>query len=127
MAEHNEFGRWGEEMAARFLVKNGYVILHRNWRHGHLELDIVADYFGELVFVEVKSRCNEHYQPAELAVDISKRKHLVKVAHDYMHYFRLDQPWRYDIITIVGDSQAHILKHIERAFHETRTKPRYPY
>ena len=56
MAEHNEFGKEGETAAADFLTEKGYSILHRNWRCGKKELDIVAKYNNELIVVEVKSR-----------------------------------------------------------------------
>ena len=35
MAEHNEFGKEGEEEAAAYLIDKGYSIRHRNW---HLSL-----------------------------------------------------------------------------------------
>ena len=56
MASHNELGKDGEEMAARWLENKGYEILHRNWRHSHYEIDIVAAKASFLHFVEVKAR-----------------------------------------------------------------------
>ena len=44
MAEHNEFGKEGEEEAAAYLIDKGYSIRHRNWHCGKKELDIVAEY-----------------------------------------------------------------------------------
>ncbi|MBP1640462.1 MAG: hypothetical protein H6Q17_2045 [Bacteroidetes bacterium] len=31
MARHNELGKEGEEAAANYLAKNGYIIRRRNW------------------------------------------------------------------------------------------------
>ena len=56
MAEHNELGKAGETAAVAYLEARGYVIRHRNWRKGHLELDIVAAKDNELIVVEVKTR-----------------------------------------------------------------------
>ena len=56
MADHNELGREGEDEALLYLTQKGYTLLARNWRSGHLEIDIVAEWFGEIVFVEVKPR-----------------------------------------------------------------------
>ena len=56
MAEHNDFGNLGEKMAREYLQKKGYVIRHTNWFYQKDELDIVAEYNGELIVVEVKSR-----------------------------------------------------------------------
>ena len=49
-------GQRGEEIAARFLLSEGFDLLHRNWRSGRYELDIVARKEGVLHIVEVKSR-----------------------------------------------------------------------
>ena len=49
-------GSKAENIAAEFLLKIGYIILHRNWRYSHKELDIVARDKNILVIVEVKSR-----------------------------------------------------------------------
>ena len=51
-------GRQGEEAAARWLLDHGFTLLHRNWRQGHYELDIVAARKGTLHFIEVKTRRN---------------------------------------------------------------------
>ena len=53
MAEHNEFGKEGEEEAAAYLIDKGYSIRHRNWHCGKKELDIVAEYRNELIVIEV--------------------------------------------------------------------------
>ena len=52
MAEHNEFGKEGEEEAAAYLIDKGYSIRHRNWHCGKKELDIVAEYRNELIVIE---------------------------------------------------------------------------
>lgn len=56
MAEHNELGKAGEDAAIAYLMKQDYVIRHRNWHRGHLELDIVAAKENELIIIEVKTR-----------------------------------------------------------------------
>lgn len=116
MAEHNLLGQIGEEEACRYLVERSYSLLSRNWRVGKLEIDIVADYFGELVFVEVKTRSHEQYALAADAVDREKRTHLLKAAHAYMAAHRLDQPFRFDVITVVGSRRPFEINHIINAF-----------
>ena len=56
MAEHNDFGKAGEHAAVVYLEDHGYIIRDRNWRQGHLELDIVSMLNVTLVIVEVKTR-----------------------------------------------------------------------
>ena len=52
--ESLEFGKTGEQMAARYLADQGYVILEHNYRRGHLEIDLIALDKDEVVIVEVK-------------------------------------------------------------------------
>ena len=59
MAHHNDFGKWGEDVAVNDLQENGFEILARNWRHEHKEIDIIAQREGKLYFVEVKTRHGE--------------------------------------------------------------------
>jgi putative endonuclease len=56
MADHNDFGTQGEQMAKSYLVKKGYKILKTNYRVRNAEVDIIAELGGIVVFVEVKSR-----------------------------------------------------------------------
>lgn len=59
-------GRFGEDLAARYLRDQGMSILERNWRCPRGELDIVAEDGPELVFVEVKTRSTSAFgEPAE--------------------------------------------------------------
>lgn len=116
MAQHNLLGKKGEEAACRYLANNDYRLLSRNWQAGHLELDIVADYFGELVFVEVKTRTNEDFATAESAVTLDKMDNLINAAKMYMTYYHLDQPCRFDIITVVGSEGNFSIDHFKNAF-----------
>jgi len=115
-SSHNLLGKIGEETAARYLMHAGYTLLARNWRVGHLEIDIVAEWYGEVVFVEVKTRSSENYMPAVEAVDLKKKENLLQAARAYMSMHHLDQPCRFDIITVIGPAQPFRLTHRERAF-----------
>ncbi len=116
MAEHNEFGHTGEEMAADYLRQQGYTIMDLNWRSGHKELDIVAEKDNRLIFVEVKSRCNTNYGRPEDAVNNRKIRRIVLAADAYVRCYKLDLPVRYDIITVTGKGSSARIEHIEDAF-----------
>lgn len=120
MAEHNLLGQKGEEEACRYLTRCDYRLLHRNWRCGHLEIDIVAEDFGELVFVEVKTRRNEVFAEAIDAVTSEKKKNIIRAARAYMACYRTDQPFRFDIITVIGEQPPFSITHTENAF-DTRS------
>lgn len=123
MAQHNEVGQWGEQTAALHLMHQDYQILERNWRCRHLEIDIIAEYLGEIVFVEVKTRSGGDFREARAAVDFYKRKHIMDAAQVYLRQNRLDNIWRYDVITIIGNAAHYQLRHEQRAF-DWRTQMR---
>lgn len=117
MAEHNELGKVGESAAVVYLEDNGYLIRHRNWRKGHLELDIVAVKDNELIVVEVKTRSNTQFAQPEDAVDLPKIRRTVRAADTYIKLFQLDVPVRFDIITVVGNKEMFKIEHIKEAFY----------
>ena len=85
MAEHNEFGKDGEDMAAKWLHDNGYQILHRNWRHKQYELDVVALKNNFLHFIEVKTRHFSSFGHPEDSVGKKKFKNLQRAADEYLY------------------------------------------
>jgi len=97
-------GRRGEDLAHRFLRKQGYIIVARNYRlsSGDAEADLIAREGEDLVIVEVKTRATDEYGPPEQAVNPEKRRHLMRVAREYAR--KTDTPWeqvRFDIVSVV--------------------------
>lgn len=114
--EAKEFGVTGEQMAARYLEDQGYVILDRNYHRGHKEVDIIALDHGELAVIEVKTRANEDYFTAEQAVDHRKRQNIIRVANNYVRRYHRTEPLRFDIIAIVGSGANAEIRHTKNAF-----------
>lgn len=114
--EAKEFGMLGEQMATRYLEDQGYVILDRNYRKGHKEVDIIALDHGEIAVVEVKTRSNEEYFSAEQAVDHQKRQNIIRVANNYVRRYHRTEPVRFDIIAIVGNGPDTEIRHTKNAF-----------
>lgn len=114
MAAHNELGKWGEDCAADYLQRKGFVIIERDWRSGHRDIDIIAQADdGTLVFVEVKTRRNRLFGDPEEAVDYQKLLSLQKAINHYIKYRRFDGEVRLDIITVVGNiGQEPEIEHI---------------
>ena len=83
MAIHNDFGKMAEDMAAEWLIKQGYKIIHRNWRYSRLEVDIIANKDQMLHFVEVKARTGKNFGWPEEAVDSQKIQNLIDAAGEY--------------------------------------------
>lgn len=114
--EAKELGETGEQMAARYLEDQGYVILDRNYRRGHKEVDIIALDHGELAVVEVKTRTSEGVFAAEQAVDHRKRQNIIRVANNYVRRYHRTEPLRFDIIAIVGSGATAEIRHTKNAF-----------
>jgi putative endonuclease len=100
MASHNELGKDGEQLAVKWLEEKGYSILHRNWRHSHYEIDIVASKGKFLHFVEVKARNNSRYGNPEDSVTKKKFKNLQKAADEYLFLNPGHQWIQYDVLSI---------------------------
>lgn len=114
--ESKEFGATGEQMAARYLVDKGYVIIEHNHHNRHKEVDIIALDQGELVFVEVKTRSSDYFMQPEEAVNHQKRQNLIRVANQYIRYHKRSEPARFDVIAIVKNDKETRIKHIKNAF-----------
>lgn len=90
----------GEDLAADYLRKAGYVILHRNWRRGHREVDLVAEKKGLLHFVEVKTRSGTQFGLPEERVNREKVRNLMQVAAAYLQVFPQWKRFQIDILSI---------------------------
>ena len=114
MAEHNELGKWGEDLAALYLQDKGYVILERDWHSGHRDIDIVARDGQTVVFVEVKTRRNRTFAEPETAVDFQKLRNLKQAANHYIKFRHIGYDVRFDVVTVVGTSGSEPeIMHIE--------------
>ncbi len=78
-------GRRGEEEASLYLTRLGHRILARNWRGGHLELDIISLLGQELHVVEVKSRVAPVMAEPSRNVGRDKQRHMVAAAKAFLH------------------------------------------
>jgi len=119
MAEHNELGKIGEDLARNYIVKKGYLIRECNWRFGKNEIDIIAETEGFLVIIEVKTRSSEFEAEAQNTVTKTKQKFLIKAAHYYLIYKKIEKETRFDIITIIKSNDKYEIEHMEDAFYPT--------
>ena len=116
MSEHNELGKKGEELAQKYLLRQGYNIKHCNWRFQKAELDIVAQKEDRIVVVEVKSRNIYAFERPQDAVTKSKQKRIVKAADAYIQEWDIDLECRFDVISVVFDKDKYEIEHIQDAF-----------
>jgi len=117
MAEHNELGKKGEELAIDFLIKKGYTIRDKNYRYLKAEVDIIAQKEDVLVAVEVKTRSSRDFGLPQDFVNKKKIKLLVLAIDHYVISKDLDVNVRFDIIAIVHQNNKFEIEHIEDAFY----------
>lgn len=116
MAAHNEFGKWGEQIAAEYLQKKGYRIMFRDWKIGHRDLDIIAKQNDVVVIVEVRTRRNNHFGDTEMTIDRQKIRNICIASNAFVKRLRIDNEIRFDIIAITGTPEiGYTINHIEDA------------
>jgi putative endonuclease len=103
-------GTSGERLAAELLERRGYVVIARNWRCPHGEIDVVAEDGEELVFVEVKTRRGSGLGSPEEAVTLAKRRKLIASAQTYLAEQGAEQrPYRFDVVAVELDAAGHLV------------------
>ncbi|MCR5276332.1 MAG: YraN family protein [Bacteroidales bacterium] len=118
--QRQQVGKQGEDEACLYLIRQGHTVLERNWRSGHLELDIVSLASDGLHFVEVKTRRAPAAADPEENVDGRKRAHLVRAAQAFLQSRqreRLDEMdiW-FDVLTVLIDKEKTTINYYPNAF-----------
>jgi putative endonuclease len=107
-------GRRGEDLAHRFLRRQGFVIVARNYRlsAGDGEADLIAWEGDSLVIVEVKSRGSEAFGPPDRAISEQKFHHMRRIAREYTA--KTGTPWeqvRFDVVSVLLTNPPHLTLH----------------
>jgi len=116
MAEHNDLGKLGEELAVDHLQKNGYTILQTNFVFQKAEIDIIAQKGNILAIVEVKTRSSIDFGLPQDFVKPKKIQLLVKAVNEYVIQNDIDADIRFDIISVFKNGKDFEIEHIEDAF-----------
>lgn len=116
MAQHNELGKKGEELAIEYLEKKGYLIVEKNYRYKKAEVDIIARKEAVLVVIEVKTRSSNYFGNPQDFVNPKKIKLLVMTIDNYVIEKDLDVETRFDIIAVLKNKENYTIQHIKDAF-----------
>lgn len=111
-----ELGIYGEKLAQKHLLKEGYSIRQTNYRFLKYEIDIVAEKDEKIVVVEVKTRQTAEIGEPWMAVTRKKQRQIISCADHYMKARNLDRDVRFDIISIVHNQFRTKLEHLVDAF-----------
>jgi len=115
-------GRYGEQLAAEYLVASGMAILDRNWRCADGELDLVARDGHAVVFVEVKTRSTVAFGEPSEAVSAVKAARIRRLALHWLAEHRaagggLRGDVRFDVVSVVRlGADGPQVTHLRAAF-----------
>lgn len=112
--------KYGEEIAANLLLKQGYELVKRNYRFDRAEIDLIFknDKTQTLVFAEVKTRSSKFFGEPEESVSIGKTEQIIKCAQGFLmqnEQFE-DYEKRFDVIAIFKRGNQEKINHIINAF-----------
>lgn len=111
-----QIGKWGEEVAARYLTDKAYKIVARHFTHRIGEIDIVAAKGGRIIFVEVKTRTSNRFGAPEESIGWSKQEKLRRTADVYMLKHCLHNvPYQIDSVAVMYDpiTKQTTIRHLE--------------
>jgi putative endonuclease len=106
-----QIGTAAESLACDYLQQRGLVLLERNYRATHGELDLIMQDHDHMVFVEVRFRRNHRYGSGAESVHATKQGKLIKTALYYLqqHSKLAKRPVRFDVVSISAiDGQPRI-------------------
>jgi len=109
-------GSEGEELAGKFLKKNGYILIQKNYKTPMGEIDIIARDKETLVFLEVKTRESLEFGMPFEAVNYRKRQKIAKVALSYLKRFKETPSCRFDVLSIYYKDSKPEFELIKDAF-----------
>lgn len=122
MSNNIAVGKRGEDIASEYLRKNGYRILERNFKKPWGEIDIICDFNGAIIFVEVKTqnKNNRFFIRPEENITPFKQRQLIKSAKAYLAYKkRLSHEWQIDVIAVeLGTDSGTEIRHLKNAISE---------
>ncbi len=118
MAQHNELGTQGEELAVAYLLKKGYQILVRNYTYLKGEIDIIARTGKTIAIVEVKTRSTPDFGDPQDFLKLGQIKRLVDTAHHFIEELDDNEvEVRFDIVAIVKNKSGTRIEHLKDAFY----------
>ena len=113
-------GRLGEDMVCRYLEGLGHRILERNWRSGHLEIDIITVDPEGIHFVEVKARRKNIQAPPQENVGRTKQKRITAAALRYLNsqngFVHKDLECFFDVAAVTFEGEAADIEWIPNAY-----------
>ena len=109
-------GQRGEQRAAEFLERHGYVVLARNYRTRYGEIDRICAGAGWILFVEVKTRSSTKFGAPREAVTLSKQRKIILAAQQWLAEHPTELQPRFDVVEVLVSGGLCRVNHISNAF-----------
>lgn len=103
-----DFGTLCENLAADFLLDNGYKVIAKNMRMGRGEIDLIATIDQTICFIEVKASCSLAFGLPEERVNLKKQRQLIKLAKLFLQKnrnFQYSFDPRFDVISVIKNKR----------------------
>ncbi len=117
---NHELGKYGENLAKKYLLNKGYKVLAENYRSFAGEIDLIVSKKDYIIFIEVKTRTSSNFGLPQEAVDSKKINRIRKIAIHFLNndcfLSNLKYKKRFDVIAIFITSKKAKLKHFKNVF-----------
>ncbi len=112
-----KLGKKGEDKAEEHLKTKGFLILERNYRYGHKEIDLIGKDGNTIVFVEVKTGRSKKFGTPEEWVSLRKQRNLIEAALNFIQKRNVTGcDFRFDVLAISYVKDKEVINHIKNAF-----------
>ena len=119
-SKRRDLGRLGEDIACDFLQSMGHTILERNYRSGHLEIDIISIDADGIHFVEVKTRRRSIQAPPQENVDRGKQRRIARAATGFLRTAKGipygNHECHFDIVAVTFENGTATLEWFPQAY-----------
>lgn len=117
MTDKRKLGTKGEKFVIKFLKRNKYKILLRNFSVYGGEIDIIAHNKKYIIFVEVKTRTNNYGIPARFSVNYKKQQKIINASEVFLRKYETNLIRRYDIAEVTLNQKGKMeINYIKNAF-----------
>ncbi|MCK5829395.1 MAG: YraN family protein [Methylococcales bacterium] len=103
-------GDRSEQAAYHYLIQQGLLLIEKNYRCKHGELDLIMRDGKTLVVVEVRFRNSNKYGSAEESITQAKQSRIIATTQHYLQLSKINSAIRFDVIAISKDDNINWIK-----------------
>src|SRR5450830_1553485 len=111
--DSNQRGAEAEQIALKWLCRQGLTEVQRNFRCRGGEIDLIMQDRATLVFVEVRRRTRATHGDAAASVTRTKQRRLIIAAQLFLQRYRMPPPCRFDVIAYDGAQRQWLKNALE--------------